>query len=136
MVSGGGVALIIKLTGHTGGDDIPSGTATAVVTFQSNGALVFTGNDWPPDPSDEWVIEQGGFSDGALFEVALTGTTGEVPDGGPAEDVFSALGSNIEWDISQGGAGTRSGVWTFRVREIATPSNFVEANMAVTVNVD
>lgn len=137
FMAAGGSGVVLNLNAHNVLDDItPSGSASANISFQSNGQVTFTGNNSPPSPdTDEWDSNQPN-GDGALYEVALTQVvSGDSPDVGPSVGVYSPLSSPVGWSVSVTND-THSGVWKIRVREIADPGgNFVEANQTVTARV-
>ncbi len=127
-------ALTLNLANKSITDFVLGGTSTATVTFGSNGQLSYTASGAPsPNPdTDEWIVQQSGFGDGALFEVAYTSlVSGTGPSSGAGLGVYQALSSNRSWSLTRSSGGSVSGVWRFRVREIANTSNFVEADMSM-----
>lgn len=130
---------ILNLAAKTIADlETDPASAAASILFQSNGQISYVGNGAPAENPDldEWVEDQAGFSDGADYEVAYTTlVSGSGPVSGPALGVYNALSANRTWSITQSGIGSSSGVWRFRVRRIANPNDFVEADMTVTATV-
>ena len=128
-------AATLNLNPHGITDDETIVPAACGISFNSNGQISYTGNTVPsPNPdTDEWVIEQTGFTDGALYQVAYTVlVSGDGPTSGAGLGSYQTLSSNRSWSLSVPGSGSAAGVWRFRVREIADPGNFVEADMTMT----
>jgi len=129
--------VILNLNAHTV-TDLKAGEAEVAISFNTNGQISYTGNI-PPSPNpdtDEWVQDQTGFSEGASYEVAYTVLVSGTGPGGddPGLGDYQALGTvNRQWDLSA--TSDTSGVWRFRVREIADTSNFVEADMTMVCSI-
>jgi len=129
--------ITLALNAHNIRDDqlVPT-NAIAGIRFDNTGEVTYTGNNTPSSPdTNEWITTPTIPSDqAALFEVSLTVL---VSGNGPttlAEVIgtYIALGSNRHWFLTSGAVD--SGVWRFRVREIADNTNFVEADMTVTAS--
>ena len=131
-VGGGGYEL--NLENHTLSDFVISPiTATVGLTFNSNGSITYVGNTSPPSPDpNEWITEQGSFTEGASYEVAYTTlTSGDAPTSGASLGTYVGLSVNRTWTLTTPST-VKTGAWIFRVRKIALPSTFVEATMTVT----
>ncbi len=124
----------IALTAHTITTPAPGGTAVAGVDFLNNGGLTLR-DSTPSTLNDEWWNPNPETNIGALYEVAYT----QLVSGDPPNVLAAPLGSYVaitatrQWQLSVT-SGSFSGVWRFRVREIANTANFVEADMTVTAD--
>jgi hypothetical protein len=136
-LAGAGGGITLNLTNHSKSDIAGDpGTAIVTVRFNNDGILTLIGLG-TTNYDDEWIIEQP--VDSAVagdYEVAYTQlVSGDGPSSGSGLGVYAGLSIDRQWTLSQTGTGTKSGVWKFRVREIADTSNYVEANMTVDVTV-
>lgn len=125
----------LNLNPHSASDDQVLVPAAVSIIFGSNGQLSWSGNSVPAENPDldEWIKEQLGFGNGGDYEVAYTVlVSGNGPTSGSVPGDYQALSSNQTWALSVGGGGSATGVWRFRVREIADTANFVEADMTMT----
>lgn len=137
--AGAASAFALKITPHTVIDTALFGNAEIEITFGLDGELSFVGSG-APTTTNEWMSPQAGFSDGGLFEVALTGLiagSSPTPTSGPSLLTYTTLTSDVTWTKIFSGANpsTLTGTWRFRVREIADNSNFAEANLSYVLNV-
>ncbi len=116
--------------------DSRAGTSTAGVEFHlSNGGQLETegnvdGQFW----DDEWwSLLTDPIDD--VYEAAWTATvSGSDPSAGASMGTYrSIVGFLVPRWILEVTGGTDTGVWTMRVREVAVPGNFAEADFTVTV---
>ena len=125
--------LTLNLNNHTV-STITSGTGVVTVTFGNDGILDLIGDSTVND-IDEWTSDQpASTSKAGEYEVAYTQlVSGDGPTSGASIGSYQALSSSRTWSMST--TLGLSGVWRFRVREIANTSNFVEGDFTMSITI-
>lgn len=125
----------LKFTAKNLGD-FGIGSATASISFLQNGSITLTGVTSSANPIDEWWSTQPQTNKGNDYEVAYTqlvsGSDG--PTAGASPGTYQALTTTRTWTGTVSSTTIRSGVWRFRVRRIADPNDYVEADVTTIID--
>jgi hypothetical protein len=131
---------IAMSAGAIGDVDIQPNPASAGITFSPFGVITFSGNLSSPNRTTEWWSDPVNKSIDALWEVSLFTNTGTnptfpniIPAGGTL-GLFLGLNTFRTWGLNTSSAQGGTNIWTFRVREVAVPSNFVEGAFDVSIS--
>ena len=119
-VVAGATLSLVKLT-NADISDIqisPTPSATAGIALGGNGAIAYTGNGAPPDPVDEWFINQPQSNIGDDYEARLNVTGGDAPTAGDAVGSWLTLNTSRGWSFTIGTSEGLSGTWQLSIRRI------------------
>ena len=125
----------LAMTDDTDNDSVTApATASAGFRFDSDGGITLVSSALPGNPREWWTAEPK-TGVGNSFEVAYTTLVSGDPPNGLASPigVYVDLSVNRIWAATIAG-GLLTGVWRFRVRRIAKPLDFVEADFTVTAS--
>lgn len=129
---GGSVSFDITLVGDT---RISPNSASASVSFETNGTIAYTGNDSSGSPN--WFAPT---TDGIgnSYWVKFTVNSGTAPTSGSAIDTVLALSSSRTWSWSRSASGSTTANCTIAVFSDSGGTQLVHSdsfNVAVTVEV-